>query len=323
MSVGSRRALLHGLLGCIGLALGCGGDDAPPTPLDLSADGPYQSMQRAVMIDPPAGDPDSIQGNLWLPTSDTEDPPAEGFPLMAFFPASTTTGLESYQSLLGHVASHGYAVLAVNLLDQGDDPTRQINRMWHAVTVTLEQGAAMLDAERIVLAGHSIGGKIALLAASLDHPLRDKVLTVIAWDPIDFMNPRDTFAVSVTPDHMPNVHTPVLIFGTPVSDCVIEGESHQEFFDEAQPGSLQLFLPTADHVDWADDFGEGAIGFGIANNLCHRVGELNGYIVHRITRRSQVAWLYQHVDNRPDMDRYLTGKDAPEIDRGIVIATEK
>jgi dienelactone hydrolase len=323
VSVGSRRVLVHGLLGCVGLLLGCGNDAPPTAPLDLDANGPYQSMQRTVMIDPPEGDPDSIQGNLWLPTSETDARPAAGFPLVAFLPASTTTGLESYQALLGHIASHGYAVLAVNLLDQGDDPTRQINRLWHAVSVTLEQGAAMLDAEQIVLIGHSIGGKIALLAASLDHPLRDKVLTVIAWDPVDFMNARDTFAVSVTPEYMPDVHVPVLIFGTPLSDCVLEGDSHQEFFAEARPGSLHLFFPTADHVDWADDFGEGVFGYGIARDFCHLVGELNGYTVHRVTRRSQVAWLYRHVNNKPDMDRYLTGADAPEIDRGVVIATEK
>jgi dienelactone hydrolase len=310
-------------LGCIALAIGCGADDSQPAPLDLVAEGPYQSMQRAVMIDPPAGDPDSVQGNLWLPTSETAEPPPDGFPLVVFLPASTTTGLASYQSLLGHVASHGYAVLAVNLVDQGDDPTRQINRLWHALTVTLDQGAAMLDAERIVLSGHSIGGKIALLAGALEHPLRDKVLTVIAWDPVDFMNPRDTFAVSVTPEYMPNVPVPVLIFGTPVSDCVLEGDSHQEFFDEAQPGSLHLFFPTADHVDWADDFGEGVFGFGIARDFCHLVGALNGYTVHQVTRRSQVAWLHQHVSGRPDMDRYLTGPDAPEIARGIVVPTEK
>lgn len=320
MSVGSRRAPILFVVGCA-LLLACGDD--PAAPLDLEAEGAYGSTQRMVMIDPPEGDPDSIQGTLWVPSSDTEDAPESGFPLVAFFPASTTTGVESYQGLLGHIASHGYAVLAINLLDQGDDPTRQINRMWHAIGVVLEEEAATLDPERIVLVGHSTGGKIALLAASLNHPLRQKVVTVVAWDPVDFINPRDMFAVSVTPEHMVDVQVPVLIFGTPTSDCVIAGESHQEFFDESRPGSLHLFFPTADHVDWGDDFGEGAVGFGIANNFCHRVGELNGYIVHRVTRRSQVAWLRQHVNGESGMQRYLTGGAAPEIAKGTVIATEK
>jgi pimeloyl-ACP methyl ester carboxylesterase len=176
----------------------------------------------------------------------------------------------------------------------------------------------------LAVAGHSTGARIALLAASMDHDLHDAILAAVAWDPIDFNTSNDPEPVSVTPEHMATMDAPALIFGTPESACVIAGDNHDDFFAAAKAPALHLFLPTADHLDWVDDYGEGAYGFSIANTLCNRVGPLNGVVVHGITRRSQVAWLKQHVNGEPGMQRYLTGSEArTDIDHGNLVVTEK
>jgi chlorophyllase len=299
---------------------GCLNDEPAPA-LQLGAPGAFVSNVEAVTFAAPPGDSSPVTGQLWLPAQ-MSGPPTGGLPIVAFMPALGANP-DSYSLLLEHIASHGFVVLGLIGVDQGRDPIRQATRLMFAIEQAIAAHPEAIDAENIALAGHSYGGKIALLAATLDLPTRDQIQTVIAWDPIDTGTPRDPNVVSVTPELMPDVRVPTLLFGTPASDCVPEGNNHDDFFAAATSPSLHLLLPTADHTDWGDDFGEGVVGFGIANQVCHRVGALNGAVLHQVARRSNVAWLKKHVNGERDMDRYLTGADAVEIKTGIVVATQK
>jgi len=299
---------------------GCA-DDGPVVDLELHALGDLTATNEPASFDPPAGDSVPVSGQLWLP-SDPSGVLNQRFPAVAFLPASAAD-TDSYQMLLEHIASHGYAVLALSTVDQGRDPTRQARRLLSFIEQTVAAHPDTIDGESVALIGHSYGGKVALLAATIEHPIRETIRTVIAWDPIDIDVPRDSAAVSVAPELMPEVRVPTLLLGTPPSDCVLLGQNHDDFFDAAARPSLHLFFPNGDHGDWGDDFGESAIGFGIATQLCRRVGELNGEVLHRVTRRANVAWLKKHMSGERGMDRYLTGDGVPEIDSGIVVATQK
>lgn len=298
----------------------CSGDEEPST-VDFEQAGTFVPAATPVSIESPGADPEPITGQLWLPES-ASGAAVSSVPLVTFMPA-VLADWDAYQMLLEHTASHGYAVLALSWVDQGRDPQRQAARLLYAVNHVLQEHPDAIDPERIALTGHSHGAKVALLAATVEHPIRSRIRTVIAWDPVDNPVPRELLPVSVAPELMAEVHVPTLFFGTPNSMCVPEGEDHEAFFAAAVSPSLDLFFPTGDHVDWGDDLGEGVPGFFTARSLCNRVGELNGYVVHQVTRRSQVAWLKQHLSGEGDMDRYLTGADAPEIAKGVVVATQK
>lgn len=329
MSGVSLRLLIGAALALAGSLVGCSDDAPSDEPLDLVGYGPFGTNTERLSLPAPEGDADPIEVTLRvpvLPNDDTdagESEPVTDSKLVVFVP-SLSVAANTHDLLLGHLTSHGYAVLSVAPANQSPDHMRHARRVLAATQHVLEmEPRGTFDGSRVALMGYSLGAKIALLAATIDHPLRERVSTVVAWDPIDSDEMPGRALVSIAPERMAEVRVPTLIFGTPESNCVVAGNNHEDVFEAALPPSLHLTFPGGDHVDWGDDFGEGVYGFFVASNVCNLVGADSGTVVHRVTRRSQVAWLKRHLDGAPRMERYLTGDQADEVRSGKVRATQK
>lgn len=326
----SRSCLASALLAAMTLAsVGCADGGPTAEPLDLVGHGAFLATTEELMLPAPEGDPEPIEVTLYVPMLPGGPAPAQSSAKLVVFVPSLGVASNAHEVLLSHVVSHGYAVLSVAPANSGPDHMRHARRVLAAAqyvldNVALDSGAqATFDRSRVALMGYSLGAKIALLAATIDHPLREAVRAVVAWDPIDSDEMPGRPLVSIAPERMAEVRVPTLIFGTPESSCVVAGNNHDDVFASALPPSLHLVFPSGDHLDWGDDFGEGVYGFFVASNVCYLVGVDSGTVVHRVTRRSQVAWLKQYLDDEPDMQRYLTGDQADEVQSGKVGATEK
>jgi pimeloyl-ACP methyl ester carboxylesterase len=210
-----------------------------------------------------------------------------------------------YAVFARHLASWGLATVGVDTSDQADH-----ERSAREVSAVLDWAAsgplaAQLDASRIAVAGHSLGGKIAFFAAAIDPRVR----AVIAWDPVDaggppcWLAPRDCHRWSVAPNSFPGdtgmmqqLRAASLIFSAPVG-WANPREHHAERFWEGAPApALWVHFPHGEHGRWP-----------------HGVPE------QRISRRTQVAWLMHHLLGLPGMESYVTGEFMEEdVRRGLV-----
>lgn len=139
------------------------------------------------------------------------------------------------------------------------------------------------DPARIGVAGHSMGGKTAIMAA-LAGP---RFSAVVAIDPDE--NGR----AHVARGPIAGLQAPLLVIGAEdaikaVSLCATPWGNYRTFFDRAPPGTVELTLRRADHVQMLDapEFP----GMGIC-----RVGTADSRSVRVIARGATVQFFEQHL----------------------------
>jgi pimeloyl-ACP methyl ester carboxylesterase len=141
----------------------------------------------------------------------------------------------------------------------------------------------LADPERIGIAGHSMGGKSSILAA-LDDP---RFRAVVAMDPDE--NGRTWVARGP----IGRLKAPLLVVGMEVAYkairlCATPDGNYRSFFTHAPPGTIEMTLLGADHVqlmDRPDYFGMG---------IC-RVGTADSTRVRTITRGAAVRFFERHL----------------------------
>ena len=106
-------------------------------------------------------------------------------PLVLMLPGFSVS-FEDYAYYSRHLASHGYIVLGLDYEETSSDMTianhdDKAQQIIDAIDEVLrdENLAGRIDANKIALMGHSLGGKLAFYSASLD----DRIGLVIALDP--------------------------------------------------------------------------------------------------------------------------------------------
>ena len=125
------------------------------------------------------------------------------------------------------------------------------------------------DAARIGVAGHSMGGKDAVLSALQNGRFAD----VVAIDPDDYGTP------SVAQGPIGQLRAPLLLIGGEVgwqaaSVCAPKETNYQRFFESAPVGTIELTLRNADHVQMLDEpdrFGYGICRSGTADSRQARI----------------------------------------------------
>jgi hypothetical protein len=122
--------------------------------------------------------------------------------------------------------------------------------------------AARVDTSRIVLAGHSLGGKVSLLTAARD----DRPVGVFAIDPVDSAggpgaqpSPANP---SVAPELMPDITVPVGVIGETTNatctgffcqPCAPEGDNFESYVDAATGPLWMAEVAGANHVSFLDN----------------------------------------------------------------------
>ncbi len=270
----------------ISLAMGCStlGQLSPSATLandavdmitdDLAGPGPKEVTSTRMNI---IHQGESMSVTLYQPNYAVKNAPA-----IVFLPGRMATDdqYESYARALASrgfiVAVHGWYSLFKSDIELAHDAEVMADWLISAYAV---------DAKKIGIAGHSMGGKDAVLAASQSGLFN----SVVAIDPDDNGN------VSVVRGYVASLRAPLLLIGAEVawqaaSVCAPKENNYQRFYEQAPSGTVELTLKGADHVQMLDD--PERFGYGIC-----RCGTADTKQVRITARRATVGFFVQHLMN--------------------------
>jgi predicted dienelactone hydrolase len=204
-----------------------------------------------------------------------------------------------YASYASHLATWGFVVVVTDYADTSFFPDHQklADDVTAVIDWALAQSALAADAQKVAVAGHSLGGKTSVFAASQDA----RIKAVVGWDPVDSNNP------SVAPEKMSSIHAAIAVVGETTNGsgggmpCAPTADNFQAFYAASPSPAYALTVTGADHMDWVDDGSCTFCGF------CSP-GTASPDAVHVITKRLDVAWLRWQLFADTAMDPWL---DAP------------
>ena len=241
----SARALLIGLTATLSLTTA-----ATALAQDLGQPGPFAAGFRTVNVTRAAGT--TFTARMWYPAPTATanapfDTAARPAPVVVFGHGFLQT-VDRYQSTLAHLATQGFIVIASD--SEGSlFPSHQnfANDLSRCFTFVEQQNAlassflfANADTARYGIAGHSMGGGSALLAASTD-PRIDAVATLAAAE----TNPSATAAIAA-------VSAPVVLIAGTQDTIVSAAAVTQPMFNAARPVKQYVRIDGAFHCGFED-----------------------------------------------------------------------
>jgi len=309
-------------------AAGPGGADAGGTvdaaaPVtDPGSAGSYTAHVEDDVAIPIGGD--TATSTICSPSSDGGSTPAAGpFPLVVASPGFQIPRAQ-YASMCEHLASWGFVVILQDYAGGGIGSSKNHQDLAEDIGTLIDWAlggdsglAGRIDASRIATVGHSLGGKLSILAAILD----DRIGAVVGWDPVDAKPPIDNGSPSVTPELMDQLTVPLAVLGETLDStggftpCAPADDNYTQYFDYAcaAPTALQVTIDGADHMDWLDD----RASCGLTCSFC-QTGATEDAHTREVTRRVTAAFLLQQLVGTGGLDSYLT---APDIGAGATVRT--
>lgn len=172
-----------------------------------------------------------------------------------------------YNALLESIAAHGFVVVAPTMYDTGGLPFGTPSmaeesalalelRQWFDDNLAAEAGVAV-DLDRVGIAGHSRGGKVAW-TLMLDNP--ELFAAIAGYDPVDgtgggpgMMGPD----MRITERSFDYSH-PSLVIGTGLGAegffvCAPLGDNHVQFYESTPSPSWHIIATNHGHNDLLDD----------------------------------------------------------------------
>ena len=256
---------------------------------DLAGLGPQQVIATRLKIDHQG---EALSVVLYQPV----DAPVNA-PAIVFLPGLMAPD-DQYESYARALASRGFIVAVrgwYSLFTSDLELAHDANILADWLITT--QG---VDPKKIGVAGHSMGGKDAMLAASRYGVFA----SVVAIDP------DDNGKLSVAHGGLISLmRAPLLLIGAEVAwqasnICAPKENNYQRFFEQSSPGTVELTLKDADHVQMLDE--PDRFGYSIC-----RCGTADSRQVRIIARRATVGFFLQHLMSGPVFAK-------PEENQGII-----
>jgi predicted dienelactone hydrolase len=244
--------------------------------------------------------------------------PASG-PEMGPFPVVIVghgfqTPITQYESYLERLATFGYVAITVDFpapfignkhIENGQDLDAGLD--WAATNATLKPIANVNNAGAT---GHSLGGKVAVLAAAADP----RIKASITLDPVDssfFCSASDCPDAS---EKLP-LKIPMGFIGETLDasggfqPCAPAADNFQTFYAKSAAPSLSVEVLGANHLSFTDDPFS-----GICKNPTAKHEDVLG-----LSHAMVVAFYERHLKGKAGYDAYLTGSEAKAryIDTGL------
>jgi predicted dienelactone hydrolase len=241
-----------------------------------------------------------------------------------------------YNSYLQRLATFGYVALTAdfpaNAFGEVNNPKNAqdlIAALDWADQESKTAGAPLegkADASRAGMTGHSLGGKLALLAATQDA----RVKASITLDPVDggggpgggCMEPA---CVDVSAK-MGMLKIPTGFLGETLDEtgnfgmaCAPKEQNYTTFYEPASPPSLSVTVNGASHMSFLDN-----PSCGFACLACKTASADHAEVIG-LARAYVVAFYERHLRGIEGYDTYLTGADAKAryVDTGLAVIQSK
>jgi dienelactone hydrolase len=291
------------------VASGCGSTPASAPPPDPAMDGPYGYAQLDDTVNVAASGDDGVPIHCAYPTS---GPTAGPYPVIVVAHGLALQASE-YYGYVTRLASFGYVALTVDYpvsLTSVDNTTEADDLIagldWAKSNATVGKIA---DTDTAGMTGHSLGGKDALLAATMDP----RVKAAILLDPVDGGGPSGCTAptcVEVAP-LLAKLAIPTGFLGETIDAtsttmaCAPADANYQTFYAKALSPSFAVTVIGADHVSFLDDVSTCGVFCAFCNPATAPNAQVNG-MAHAYVAAFYERWL------RGDTayDAYLTGATA-------------
>jgi pimeloyl-ACP methyl ester carboxylesterase len=293
---------------------------------DPAALGPYKVLERPVTI--PIDDSKlnaagyeiavaagELSGTLYAPSQDGSTIATDRrFPLLLGAAGFQAT-YPDYKGFWTHFASHGIAVLGVTTRGSSSEALHDKEALETSLAARWATERSdfrdAIDADKLALAGHSKGGKVAFFAAAIDP----RVDLVFGWDPSNAGGPpcgvaeligAECQAKPVAPNcgaltaKIPKpegvlqyMHAESFVFGVPPDSLFNPDADHNALnFYRGAPSPASLVYFDGGHAAWIDSGLAGVFG--------------NADII-RITKTVQTAKLLTVFYGARDLSMYLPG----------------
>jgi len=283
---------------------GHAGDSPPSSGTDPAGDGPSAVTMSTATI-PGNGSGRMLSATVYVPQE------MGSHPLVVVSPGFQMQRTQ-YASYAHHLATWGFTVVLTDYAESGFsiDHARIAGDVPKVIDWALGQTSLAVDAQRIATAGHSLGGKISVFAATLDP----RIKAVVAWDPVDSNNP------SVAPEKMASLAAAVAVIGETTNasggfmPCAPMADNFQTFYAAAPSPALAMTINGADHMDWVDDSSCSVCGFCTA-------GSAPPERARDASRRLDVAWLRRQLLGDTAMEPWLSSP--PEVQAATATVQRK
>jgi dienelactone hydrolase len=284
-----------------------GTDSSLATGDDPDVDGPFATAEKGAMATI-AATGDTVAVHAVYPTG------AGPFPVVVIghgfqLPPS------QYYSYAKRLGSFGYVALTVDFPTSflGNDNPQEAKDMlggvaWAKADPTI---GSKVDANTIGMTGHSLGGKVALLAATMDTHVK----AAFVLDPVDGGGPSGcTAPACVTVSGlMPALQIPTGFIGETTDAassglggaCAPAASNFTTFYAKTNTPSLEVTALGANHMSFLDDLA----GCGTTCLFCNTATATNAD-VSQMARAFMTAFFERHLRGKTAFDAYLTGAQA-------------
>ncbi len=255
---------------------------------------------------------------------------ATGAPVVVLHPGFQLQA-SLYASYGEHLASHGVVAVLV------DPPYALIGGPTHAelaqylgqvldwVGQQATPGGALpqADASKLLLAGHSLGGKISMLLVTTDARPKG----VFGIDPVDAVGsplsstPSADYP-SVTPELMGDIHVPLVMEGETTNAtcsgllcqaCAPADDNFQQYATHASSPTVEITVTGANHMSFLDD-----PNCGLTCSVCDK-GTDDPNNTRRLTRRYLTAFVDLELRGDTSARDWLAGNAmAADVQSGTV-----
>jgi chlorophyllase len=186
--------------------------------------------------------------------------PQDQYPVVLFLHGFMTRN-SAYDEVLRHVASHGFLVVAPQMYEPGIAPllgnptaaaeAELAGKVAHWIPQQLRNAIGFEPrTDRIGIAGHSRGGKVAWLLVAADP---QRFLAIAGVDPVDGTGgPWGNQARVVQGAFASEI--PALVFGTELGgSCAPAGDNHVQFHAASQSPAWHVIAVNHGHADMLDE----------------------------------------------------------------------
>lgn len=275
---------------------------------DPAADGPLAIAERDAVATV-ASTGDSVAIHVAYPSNATATATATGpFPIVVIAHGFQLPPSQ-YYSYAKRLASFGYVALTVDFPSSlsGNDNPRQAKDLIGGIDWVKSDAALgpKADATKVGMSGHSLGGKLALLAATMDP----RVKAVFVLDPVDGgPNGCNAPACVVVKQLLPTLAIPTGFIGETTDAtgtfqaCAPAADNFEAFYAKAKTPSLSVTALGANHMSFLDNVAT----CGFICSFCKAATAPNAD-VNAMARSFMTAFYERHLRGNAAYDAHLSG----------------